>query len=102
MRRRLATPFDKAKTSIYHGQPWAEAKLNLERSFSQQNHVLGVQFHPEAWPLYNGTYKARFTPQDREPFSFKDYLEKRPPSLDFHKKLWSWVSQAWVDQSRRR
>jgi hypothetical protein len=36
MRRRLATPFDKAKTSIYHGQPWAEAKLNLERSFSQQ------------------------------------------------------------------
>jgi putative glutamine amidotransferase len=61
-------------------------------------HVLGVQFHPEAWPLYNGTYKARFTPQDREPFSLKDYLEKRPPSLDFHKKLWSWVSQAWLDQ----
>jgi putative glutamine amidotransferase len=65
-------------------------------------HVLGVQFHPEARLLYDGTYKARFTPEDKEAFSLKAYLEGRPESLAFHKKLWSWVSRAWVDQSRRR
>jgi len=63
-------------------------------------HVLGVQFHPEAWVLFNPDYQTRFTPQDKEPFSLKAYLEKRPQSLAFHKKLWAWVTQGWIKTHR--
>jgi putative glutamine amidotransferase len=65
-------------------------------------HVLGVQFHPEAWVLFGPDYKTRFTPEDKEPLSLKAYLEKRPSSLQFHQKLWSWVSRAWLEQHRRK
>jgi putative glutamine amidotransferase len=66
------------------------------------SHVLGLQFHPEAWVLFNPGHQARFTPQDKEPLSLNAYLEKRPPSLEFHQKLWSWVSRAWQEQHRRK
>ena len=65
-------------------------------------HVLGVQFHPEAWVLFDPTYQTRFTPEDRDPLSLKAYLEKRPPSRRFHQKLWSWVSHAWLEQHRMK
>jgi putative glutamine amidotransferase len=65
-------------------------------------HVLGVQFHPEAWVLLNPAYQTKFTPEDKEPLSPKAYLEKRPPSLQFHQKLWSWVSRAWLEQHRKK
>jgi putative glutamine amidotransferase len=60
-------------------------------------HVLGVQFHPEAWVLFNPDYQTRFTPEDKEPFGLKAYLEGRPASLAFHKKLWAWVTRAWAE-----
>jgi len=59
-------------------------------------HVLGVQFHPEAWVLYDPAYQTRFTPENKEPLSLKAYLEESPPSRRFHQKLWSWVSRAWL------
>jgi putative glutamine amidotransferase len=65
-------------------------------------HVLGVQFHPEAWVLFDPAYQARFTPQDREPFSLKAYLEGRPGSLAFHKKFWAWVVRGWIETHRTR
>jgi putative glutamine amidotransferase len=65
-------------------------------------HVLGVQFHPEAWVLFDPEYEARFTPQDKEPVGVSSFLEKRPASLAFHKKLWAWVSRAWLEQHRRK
>jgi len=65
-------------------------------------HVLGVQFHPEAWVLFDPDYQTRFTPEDKESLSLKGYLEKRPPSLQFHQKLWSRVSRAWLEQHRRK
>jgi len=65
-------------------------------------HVLGVQFHPEAWPLFDQTSKARFTPEDKEAIGLKAYLEDRPVSLAFHKKLWSWVSRAWLEEHRKK
>jgi len=65
-------------------------------------HVLGVQFHPEAWVLFDPGYQTRFTPEDKESLGLKGYLEKRPPSLQFHQKLWSWVSRAWLEQHRRK
>lgn len=65
-------------------------------------HVLGVQFHPEAWVLFNAAFQIKFTPEDKETLSPKAYLEKRPPSLQFHQKLWSWVSRAWLEEHRKK
>jgi putative glutamine amidotransferase len=64
-------------------------------------HVLGLQFHPEAFLLFDPSYQTRFTPDDRDPVKTKAYLEKLPHSLRFHEKLWSWVSRSWVEQRRK-
>lgn len=64
--------------------------------------VLGVQFHPEASVIYSPTVRVRFTPQDKEPVNLNAYLEARPPTLEFHRKLWAWVSRAWLEQHRRK
>jgi putative glutamine amidotransferase len=64
-------------------------------------HVLGVQFHPEAWVLFNQNFKIKFTPEDKEPLNLNAYLKRRPESVEFHRKLWSWVSRAWQAEHRR-
>ncbi len=64
--------------------------------------VLGVQFHPEYPDLYTAEAPLRFTPQDKEPVNLRSFLEAHPPSADFHKKLWAWVSQTWVESHKRR
>ncbi len=55
--------------------------------------VLGVQFHPEARLLWDAGKKSRLTPEDKEEYNLLSILEKNPPSLAFHKKLWSWFTQ---------
>jgi putative glutamine amidotransferase len=60
--------------------------------------VLGVQFHPEPPELYDPATRVRFTPQDKEPINPRSFLESHPPSLDFHKKLWAWVSQRCTEK----
>jgi putative glutamine amidotransferase len=65
-------------------------------------HVLGVQFHPEVWMLFDQRYQARFDPLDLTSFNLKTYLENRPPSLPFHRKLWSWVSRAWQEEHQKK
>ncbi len=55
--------------------------------------VLGVQFHPEARSLWDANNKSRLTPGDKEEINLLSILKKNPPSLAFHKKLWSWFTQ---------
>ncbi len=64
--------------------------------------VLGVQFHPEFHILYDPEGRYRFTPEDQEPISLPAFLAAHPPSLEFHKKIWAWVSAGWKKESRRR
>lgn len=64
--------------------------------------VLGVQFHPEYPVLYTTEARLRFTPQDKEPINVTSLLEAHPPTANFHKKLWAWVSQTWEDNHKRR
>ena len=64
--------------------------------------VLGLQFHPEPWFLFDPSYFTRFTPKDQEPFSLKEYLEGQAESLDFHQKLWAWFSAALREEHRRK
>jgi len=55
--------------------------------------VLGVQFHPEIFWLWDRTIKFRFSPQDKNKKSFATILEENPPSYEFHEKLWLWFSE---------
>jgi len=64
--------------------------------------VLGVQFHPEAVDLWNPESIFNLTPEDKEEKSFQAFLEDNPPSLAFHKKIWSWFSQKLLEFHRKR
>jgi len=63
--------------------------------------VLGVQFHPEARSLWDKDIKSRLTPEE-EKTDFLSILESNPPSLAFHKKIWSWFSQKLKASHRMR
>jgi len=52
--------------------------------------VLGVQFHPEFPMLWESAARYKIAPEDKDLFGCRTYLEKRPPSWAFHKKLWAW------------
>ncbi|MDP2914013.1 MAG: gamma-glutamyl-gamma-aminobutyrate hydrolase family protein [Candidatus Aminicenantes bacterium] len=52
--------------------------------------VLGVQFHPEFPMLWDAAPKYKFTPEDKELIAINGFLKAHPPSLEFHKKLWTW------------
>jgi putative glutamine amidotransferase len=79
-----------------------DAKAVEAIEHERYRHVLGVQFHPEAWVLFSPAFQTKFTPEDKEPRNLKAYLEQRPESLSFHQKLWAWVSRAWLDEHRRK
>ena len=51
--------------------------------------VLGLQFHPEFYTLWETEKKYRIEMED-EPFSLRSILEDNPPSYAFHKKIWDW------------
>lgn len=55
--------------------------------------VLGVQFHPESRNIWDGTRKSRLTPDDKQEANLISTLENDPPSIGFHKKIWTWFSQ---------
>jgi len=52
--------------------------------------VLGVQFHPEFPMLWETEPKYKIAPNDRDLFGCRTILEANPPSLEFHKRLWTW------------
>jgi len=52
--------------------------------------VLAVQFHPESHKLWDSSLPYRLSPQESSPQAWKAFLESRPPSLEFHRKLWAW------------
>lgn len=64
--------------------------------------VLGVQFHPEFPMLWDTTKKFKMEPDDKEKTSLRSFLEKNPPSLNFHKKLWSWFSEKLKASHKKR
>lgn len=53
--------------------------------------VLGIQFHPEFPLLWDPAFRGRFTPTDQEATCLLTVLEEKQPSLDFNKKIWSWL-----------
>jgi putative glutamine amidotransferase len=52
--------------------------------------VLGVQFHPDFPELWNTGFTFKWKPEDKEEVSFLSLLKKKPPSLEFNKRIWIW------------
>jgi putative glutamine amidotransferase len=54
--------------------------------------VLGVQFHPEPYILYQkGKYYKR-KPGEQADLNLRVFLKNNPPTLEFHLNLWRWFS----------
>jgi len=66
------------------------------------SNVLGVQFHPEYSMLWDPEQTFQFTPSDTVKKSLFSVLEKNPPSVEFHKKLWSWFVGKLVEYHELR
>jgi putative glutamine amidotransferase len=62
--------------------------------------VLGIQFHPEHYRLWDPSLQVRFRPEEA-PTSYWEILNSNPPSLDFQRKLWAWFSEA-MKQNRAK
>ncbi len=62
--------------------------------------VLGLQFHPESYRLWEETLQVRQKPEDR-PGSYYEILKNNPPSLEFHRAVWDWFSRA-MKKNRER
>ncbi|HEK85081.1 MAG: gamma-glutamyl-gamma-aminobutyrate hydrolase family protein [Candidatus Saccharicenans sp.] len=55
--------------------------------------VLGIQFHPENYRLWDEKFHIRQKPDDK-PESYWEILKNNPPSVEFHQRLWQWFSEA--------
>ena len=64
--------------------------------------VLGVQFHPEAVDLWNAESIFKLTPEDKEKKTYRNVLEDNPPSLAFHQKIWTWLSQKLMEYHKKK
>jgi putative glutamine amidotransferase len=53
--------------------------------------VLGVQFHPEHYALWDAEPRFAMKPGDART-SLRAILEGTPPSLEFNKKIWAWFA----------
>ena len=51
------------------------------------DHVIGVQFHPEALLLYDSTARYRVAPGDQRSFTGPGIL-KKARSMEFHRQFW--------------
>jgi len=60
-------------------------------------HVLGVQFHPEYYPLYQKGLYLKEKPGGELNFNPREYLLSHEPSMAFHKAIWQWFSGALRD-----
>lgn len=62
--------------------------------------VLGIQFHPENYRLWDEKLQIRQSPVDK-PFSYWEILKNNPPSLEFHHKIWEWFAEAMKKNHNR-
>ena len=59
-------------------------------------HVLGVQFHPEHYLLWDASLRIRQNPADA-PTSYQAILAGTPPSLPFNKAIWGWFGARMLE-----
>ena len=71
-----------------------DGKIVESIEHKKYKNVLGVQFHPEYYPLYRKGRYYRETPGDILNFNLRVFLQEHSPSWKFHKAIWQWFSQA--------
>jgi len=54
--------------------------------------VLAVQFHPEPYTLFMKGFLCKSTPGGPLDLNLLALLEKNPPTLEFHRKIWAWLA----------
>lgn len=59
---------------------------------TKYKNVLGVQFHPEPYLLYQKGKYYKKNPGDKLNFNVRIFLKNNPPSMKFHLNLWQWFS----------
>ena len=69
-----------------------DAKIAEAFDHEKFPNVLAVQFHPEFPELWDGRTLHKMTPDDETGVTIRSILEKNPPSLGFHQKLWGWFN----------
>ena len=67
---------------------------------TQFPNVLGIQFHPENYRLWDEKFQIRLSPGDK-PFSYWEILKNNPPSLEFHHKIWEWFAETMKKNHNR-
>lgn len=60
--------------------------------------VLGVQFHPERFSLYQKGLRQRRGPGAAIDFTPLAFLKANPPSYEFHLAIWKWFAEAVSSQ----
>jgi putative glutamine amidotransferase len=70
-----------------------DGKIAEHIEHTRYPNVVGVQYHPERYSIWEGAPKYRFAPQDKEAVDLKTFMESHPPSMEFHKKIWAWLTQ---------
>jgi len=69
-----------------------DGKIIEAISHKKYKNVVAVQFHPENSGLFNPEKKYKITPEDHEPVSLCDILEKWDKT-NFHRKFWNYFSK---------
>jgi len=64
--------------------------------------VIGVQFHPEPFTLYQKGKWYRQKPGQPLDHNLRDFLVSHQPSMKFHRKLWQWFSSVLLKQKNRK
>lgn len=71
-----------------------DGKIIETITHSRYKNVLGVQFHPEYYQIYQKSSRFKSTPGEPPQFNIRSFLIEHPPSMEFHQKLWKWFSEA--------
>jgi len=72
----------------------ADGKVVEALSHVRFPNVLGIQFHPEFDFLWTGDTPYNLLPGEEDPLTVRQCLENAPPSVAFHRNLWSWFAGA--------
>ena len=64
--------------------------------------VIGVQFHPEPFALYQKGKWYRQKSGLSLDHNLRDFLVSHQPSMKFHQKLWEWLSSVLLGQKNRQ
>ncbi|MCK4835254.1 MAG: gamma-glutamyl-gamma-aminobutyrate hydrolase family protein [Candidatus Aminicenantes bacterium] len=67
---------------------------------SRYNNVLGVQFHPEYFALYQKGKHFKKKPGSSPNLNLRSFLMDHPPAMKFHIHLWKWFSEALIQCCR--